>query len=387
MLPVVTTAVEFLRAILPPEGCYIAVILKDKNHVQIVCPTIEKLAQVIIKNDEAGRTVYHACASFKDPKGVWNERTKKFEKRSHANVLAVSCLWSDLDCGDGKPYQNAAEAYQATITFCQQQLCPYPIIVASGSGIHLYWLLDKAYAFEPWTQIATAWKRFLIDGGLRIDPVRTADASSILRTPGTHNRKRGDDVLVTWSGLDNVRALSPNDLERLRAFAPTAAAPAGQRGSSELHRNIIGAPDFPPADFKRIATECGQIACFRQSGNLSEPRWFASVGVTAYCTNGREITHALSKNDFPDYSYEETDTKIDRVLGLSGATTCKRFEFLNPDVCRRCPHYGKINSPIVLGYGARATEGSGYVLPKIEGIPEINIDGFDLHSGKLLFRT
>jgi hypothetical protein len=40
---------------------------------------------------------------------------------------------------------------------------------------------------------------------------------------------------------------------------------------------------------------------------------------------------------------------LDRVRQLSGATTCRRFHDLNPQVCERCPWWGKINSPIALG--------------------------------------
>src|SRR5262249_8163095 len=53
---------------------------------------------------------------------------------------------------------------------------------------------------------------------------------------------------------------------------------------------------------------------------------------------------------YEGYTERETQERLDRARStLTGATTCARFHELNPEPCERCPHWGKINSPIGLG--------------------------------------
>jgi len=379
-------AESFLSTILPSSGVYIAVVMQDDRRQQFVCETIEKLAETIISSDEYGYTTYHACASFKDPKGAWDERAKKYRKRSHANVLCLRCLFADLDCGEGKPYASWREAYEAVIAFCDRLSFPYPLLVCSGYGLHVYWLLDRDYTFEDWKPLAASFKAFLTDNGLKIDPARTSDASSILRTPGTHNRKRGLVAPVTVSDLSNVQRLTENDLQRFRNLAPVRARTHGARTVETFHsrlaRDIVGKREFPPASLERITGECPQLARFLQNGNLPEPRWHACIGVTVFTVNGRERTHQLSAKDYPGYSYEETEDYIERALQV-GPTTCKRFESLNSATCRACPHYGRIKSPISLGAGGerderRTGEDSSRVQTETDEIPALK---FPFHWG------
>jgi hypothetical protein len=52
----------------------------------------------------------------------------------------VSCLWADLDVGEGKPYKRIVEALKRV-----QKLEPLPnMIVESGTGIHVYYLLEES---------------------------------------------------------------------------------------------------------------------------------------------------------------------------------------------------------------------------------------------------
>ena len=98
-----------------------------------------------------------------------------------------------------------------------------------------------------------------------------------------------------------------------------------------------------------ISNECGQVRNFRDAkGNISEPLWFACIGVLAFANDGEEHIHQWSSG-YPGYTKQETDQRISRVLGLSGATTCARFHELEPQTCEACPHWQKIKSPISLG--------------------------------------
>ncbi len=344
---------EFLRCVLPADGYYIAVVLDGTRRAQIVCSTIEELARVVLANDQAGRTVYHACASFKDPQGVVNEKTQKTEKRSHQNVKNLRSLFADIDTREGKedaPYADRKEAYAELnrVVICTQ--LPQPTVVDSGNGLHCYWPLENEYDFESWTQIAGKFKYLLISNGLKIDPTRTADASSILRTPGTFNRKNaGEPKPVQWWRQDDVRRLSPTDLQRIWEAVPADAGSYGHRASqpvratqrgSRLARDIIGAPDFPPSDAGRVAAQCAQIGRFRQSGNIPEWLWYAAMGVIAYCVGGREIAHEWSAHDYPGYSQVEVEARLERVVAFP-PTTCAKFHSHDPATCERCPLWEK----------------------------------------------
>ena len=61
----------------------------------------------------------------------------------------------------------------------------------------------------------------------------------------------------------------------------------------------------------------------------------------------------MSKNH-PEYSAEETQDKFDKI---KGPYLCSHFDEFKPDVCTKCPHWGKVKSPITLGGSIReATE-------------------------------
>jgi hypothetical protein len=82
-------------------------------------------------------------------------------------------------------------------------------------------------------------------------------------------------------------------------------------------------------------------------GNLPERLWYAGLGVFAFCENGDRLAHECSSG-YPGYTAGETQERLDRQKEF-GPTTCEKFHSLNPEVCERCPQWGRIKSPIVLG--------------------------------------
>lgn len=88
-------------------------------------------------------------------------------------------------------------------------------------------------------------------------------------------------------------------------------------------------------------------------------------------TSGRQYFHAISAGD-PRYNPAEADDKIDRRPEGAGATLCATLRDSAPGaaaICACCPHWGKINSPIALGYRHEDT------LPQVEEVtPEGEID-------------
>src|SRR5262249_19584917 len=125
-----------------------------------------------------GWTTYHACASFKTP-----------ANRKQTNVLQLAILWADVDAGPGKPYPDQKSALLALAYFCELLGLPLPVVVSSGFGLHIYWTLLESLSPEEWKIYANGFQQLCDQHNFHVDRVRTCDTSSILRTPGTHNRK------------------------------------------------------------------------------------------------------------------------------------------------------------------------------------------------------
>jgi P4 family phage/plasmid primase-like protien len=128
--------------------------------------------------------VYFACAEFNSS-----------ASRKADNVAGLFAFWVDVDCGvqkaaSGKGYVDLASAMAALRAFCREVGIPLPThIVSSGAGLHAYWVLDRSLAPAVWRGHASQLKRLMAARTFLADPARTADMASILRFPGTSNRK------------------------------------------------------------------------------------------------------------------------------------------------------------------------------------------------------
>jgi hypothetical protein len=356
--------VRFLRLILPDQGHYIAAVKRPKGRgfQHHFVSTLEELWAVIESQDRDGLDTYHACASFKearsDPPGT-PDGQKRLGRTRH-NARGAKAFWLDPDAGPEKPYAGRAEAVAAVIDFCRKTNLPPPIIVASGSGLHVYWPLQEMLDPETWKRYAVGLKNLCVKFGLHADPMRTADITSVLRTPGTHNHKRNKEQLVECD--PEFLEIEPYSIEAFAIFLEHAEMPAGKRPHKidfllgpmpeYLRRrkrklrvaDLIGC-DYPPASGALIAEHCEQVRALRDSkGCLPEPQWFAALGVLAFCEDGDELGHEWSSGD-ERYTEAETQGRLDRARDF-GPTTCECFHSLNRDACERCKHWGKIKSPI-----------------------------------------
>lgn len=137
--------------------------------------------------------------------------TRKGRNGSKAGTSELRVLWADLDWKDltgGK-----AEADKRISEF---SLKP-SIIVSSGHGYHLYWILKKPLKAD--LKIEGYLKG--IASALGADSGAT-DIARILRVPGTFNRKNGGEILVTRSN-DNGKRYELKDFEQWKIEIPKAA--------------------------------------------------------------------------------------------------------------------------------------------------------------------
>lgn len=334
MLTGTAIAETFLRAVLPANGLKVAAVFEGGKPKHYFINSIEELAQSLLAWDGMGKTVYHGCASY-------TEGTR----RTQENVAGLKAFWCDLDAGEGKPYPDAPSAWQALMETVRQLSLPLPLVVGSGYGVHAYWPLTEALTRIQWQPIAEGFKHALVKAGLAIDPARTADAASILRTPGTHNRKRAP-VPVSMGEVP-----PPSPVEAFMRFAaPVPARAMVARGAKPAWLEAAtNTGDGPPSDPLIMATNCAQVAALRDShGNLPEPLWYAVLGALAFCEGGGRHAHLWSSGH-PNYTQAETQTRLDRAKDLTGPTTCAKLAALNPDACAACPFNGKVITPTQVG--------------------------------------
>jgi hypothetical protein len=343
-------ALEFLALILPEQGPYAAFIVESGSNRKrpVFASSIEELWQIIKLADLTGHTAYHACAAYKearyDPKGTPAAK-RRFGRTKH-NARDVKAFWLDVDAGAGKHYPNWEAAASAINKFCQAAGLPRPLIVLSGLGLHVYWPLTQTLDPETWRSYARGLKTLCVKHGLQADPSRTADITSVLRTPGTHHRKADVQLvqcgeLVGPYGLDQFAILGSGTGTGHKFFLnaqfgplPTYRANRRRGGVEERLRRL--SRTFRPSFAERIAERCEQVRTLRDSkGRLTEPLWYACLGVLAFAEDGERFAHEWSSGD-PRYTPEETQKRLERARQLSGATTCRRFHELNPSVCQRC---------------------------------------------------
>jgi hypothetical protein len=156
--------------------------------VKSSCEGIERAQSVSI----AGNDAYFACAEYENP----NSRTA-------SNASGAYAFWMDIDCSEekanaGKGYATEEDAKEALKQFCQDVGLPEPtFIVSSGSGLHIYWVLDTFIARENWQSYARKLKGLTRICKFLADDTRTADIASVLRVPGTLNYKYDPPRMVT----------------------------------------------------------------------------------------------------------------------------------------------------------------------------------------------
>src|ERR1044072_1104760 len=266
-------------------------------------------------------------------------------ERKIENVVSTKAFWLDIDCGPGKAYESQEKAAFALAEFIDGSGLPNPTVVSSGNGLHIYFVLDRPTTPEKWHPIARALREACVDLNLKADHAITIDIARILRVPGTKNYKDPKNPKPV-EVLNENEPCSIQELEE--ALGPYILKAELADAAKETNKNFAIEFAQTPKDANRIADGCAQMHRLRDTrGNIPEPEWYAGLGVLALCIDGDILAHEWSKG-YPKYSKRETDKKYDRAKAFA-PTTCQKFYEVNPDLCKACPYFNKISSPVQLG--------------------------------------
>lgn len=302
--------------------------------------------------------IYYALGGFKH--GAIDE----YRGRKQNNVEHLKAFWMDIDveANNLKKYASKKLAGEAISIFVDALKLPEPLVVVSGSGLHVYWPLAQDVLRQEWKHTALALKHAAQTHGLLVDHSRTSDEASILRPVGTLNRKTEPPKLVTaitWSG-------APVNIEEFAALLhvdrPLILPVSGFEVASDLGFSLASI-NTTKKIFSRIVGKCPQMQWayeHMQYGSdgvniegaagekVPEPIWKAALSVISRCENGERHAHTFSSR-YPTYTIQETQAKYEQELSKDMPANCSTFHSLNPEPCKRCPHFGKIKSPVVLG--------------------------------------
>ena len=335
---------RFFQRVLPSEGLYCIASFEGDNPAPRhgYFDSVEKLAQVALALNSRGQNTYYGISTF-------TEKRRKQEFVERTKVLAI-----DVDCGIGKngkpkPFIDASEGAKALIAFVKDVGLPMPMIVSSGNGLHVYWILDTAVAPAQWKPLASALKAACLDKGFTPDIGVTGDSARILRPIGCVNPKGGktavllrdaDDVTYNqlWAVLEPFTHGSSYEL------------PAQPTRNSTLLDNLAVKHEYQPANAERVVSGCQQIKWGAENQNdVSEPFWWKMMGIAAYCQEPVATAVAWSK-DYAHFNESEVTTKIENWKnGATGPTLCEKFMLERPDGCKGCKFKDKIGSPARLG--------------------------------------
>jgi hypothetical protein len=337
---------DFLQRVLPSDGYYVAVAIKNKKVLlHRFVDNIVSLETVVDGISAGGGNAYFAVASF-----VTNTGGRKQD-----NVHSLKSLYLDIDCGVDKPYLTQRDGLKALSTFVKETQLPTPMIVSSGNGLHAYWILDRELPRDEWQPLADALKNATQQLKFEVDPVVPADSARILRPVGTINTKGGELVtsLLAKDETHNVeyidRILSPYRVNQIKIRPPSAQFTPLIDLSTKT--------EFPPTSTTAVVDKCQQIRWgVENQKKVQEPFWYALLGIAAYCEDPEATAVAWSK-DHPEYSYDKTVAKLEHwKASVSGPTTCNKFQELRSSGCDKCKFKGSITTPCSIGVTYKSVE-------------------------------
>lgn len=415
-------AKEFLERVLP-AGLIVIARLRGRGFQHYVCDNHEQAALQALAIDREGGECYFGLGVLREPK-LYNEKRKKWEVRVGENIRALKSLFIDVDVDPEHPnkYHTREEALLALRDFCRATSFPAPMIVSSGGGLHCYWPLTKEVDAAAWRPVAARFKAALLTYGLKADPTRTADASSVLRVVGTHNRKKEEPRPVVM--VRDAGPYSPKEMKdaidslvaRFGIDAPNIPTASVAQSLLPTNTERTFPPQDPPA-FKPILLGCAQMQYLAKTGGEWEPTWYAGLQVVRHCEQSLKAAKFISQS-YASFDEAEMNKKLNQLEDRNvGPATCQQFRSGNPKPCETCPHWGKITSPIQLGrqvkeapppvvemvtekgqvevvqipnppwpYARRATGGIVVRQPDAEGIPQapIVVHEYDMYPMKRL---
>jgi hypothetical protein len=306
-------------------------------------------AHAAIHYDAQGFNVYYTPGTYReattpDPKRPGHDKPY----RQARNFLGSRVLFVDIDVAKPDAYADADTARDALAQACRAIGIQTPgITVASGGGLHGYWVLDTLVESAHWRSLATSLARAFQGAGLRFDPQCTVSPTQLLRVPGTRNHKiKGQPRPVAITGCTP----GPIAVQTMRQALLAAVGPTPEAVPDPgFHTGYDG---WSPASAAIVEDFCAQMRASLASGGSGdrEPLWRGLLSIAKGTTAGLDLARRLSQDD-PRFSQAELAEKYNAI---AAPYTCDRLDLERGGLCCGCPVFGLIGSPLQLDPNRRA---------------------------------
>jgi hypothetical protein len=380
---------DFLAAVLPSpgNGYYCAAELSTTTKEHRYEEELQNLIPAIDGWKAKDCDIYFALGTF-----------KKKGSREADNAQCLKSFFIDMD---GYATKKAAAAeLQNFLAKTGLDALGRPWFVGSGGGLHVYWPLTAEVEPAVWRPVAENFKRLCKQEGLRIDMTVTADASRVLRVPGTRNHKKKygtpREVKFLNAGdtftLDAIKTAIEAVLRpeyQVKVVAPLEGVrPNKSKGATQIKLLQNSVTLFENIYDRTVAgTGCGQLKAYidNPSEDGLEPIWRGLLSWTKVCEDVDAWAPWLS--DLHPYSEQRMNQKLAEI---KGPYPCTKMDSENPGICGNCPHFGKITNPLVFGREIKTddTEKIIPIAPLSEATPmsmldESEFDGLDAEELEL----
>ncbi len=315
---------------------------------------------------------------------------------SEASATLLPALYIDLDfAAPGRRRSDLPPRPEAALGLLRKVEWPPSLVIRSGRGFHVYWLLREPLVLN--TPEARLKARGLVSklqapivaaaAEQGWDLAQSADLGRLVRVPGTFNHQLKPRVEVT------VELFQPLLGEPERRYAPEdfggLPEPEAADGFGVLMRDSGTHPGgVRNVDLRPVVGGCRFLRyAYDRRGSLPEAEWQEALSIVTRCrvgsVDGRRLGHRYSR-DHPGYTLDGTDARIEWSWTVRGPATCGRIEGLSAEAaacCAGCVHRGRIDGPIDLGLDGAASghpacvesEGQAGGLPIL--IPEVRPSG------------
>ena len=320
-------------------------------------------------------------------RGLQESAVRGYDRGNEKGVRFVSGVWADIDTREGphgsreKPVDTMTlpADLNETMELVRVAGLPEPtVIIHTGGGCHLHWtytapamLMTEAERVAE-KALAEAWlarlRAVFQTRGYKLDGV--ADLCRVVKIPNTWNHKTNPAKPVRLVSLGqrieraDVLSIVATELKvTTKAVGKVGGASALLKDQAKQAVIAKAKPD----NLASVLAGCAWMRhCEADAASLLEAEWYAMLGISGRCENGRELSHKLSE-PYAGYTERETDDKLHHALNDAGPVSCNKvageFGF---EGCARCPLRASIKSPMTLASQppslAREQAGAVYVI-------------------------
>jgi len=264
------------------------------------------------------------------------------------NVSFIPCLWMDIDIlGPAHKQTDLPATVEEALSILPEFLQP-SIVVWTGNGMHMYWLLKEIWIFDTQEENLRASnlmirlqayiKSLALERGWKFDS--TADLSRVLRVPGTINHKLGQKQPVYITNFNEEIRYDPSELEDLIPDIDFRSE-ITNHGAFE-RRSTDESSDLMIANCEFLQH------CLHHAQTITYGEWLSMLTNVVRGTDGVDKCHELSSPDKGRYTPKGTDFRISEALKMN-PHTC---DYIRATHGFQCPSGGcGVKSPCSFSLG------------------------------------